>query len=171
MRLDLTSHRRPAGAVIIRRPVETVFAFYRDFRNLPRFLGDVVHVELTGDRTSCWAVRTPFGFDVHWPVFVTEIRTNAFIAYEMQSLLAPVRWYVDFSPADGGVATTVRERMTIPGGKVAEIVFGALGKPPAREGARQPRPPEEIVGNGPGHNDGLCRRPPPMGDAGRHGAA
>jgi uncharacterized protein YndB with AHSA1/START domain len=33
------------ATVTIRRPVEEVFAFYRDFRNLPRFLGDVVAVE------------------------------------------------------------------------------------------------------------------------------
>lgn len=122
------------GVVVIRRPVDIVFDFYCDFRNLPQFLGDVVHVELTGDDASRWTIRTPFGFDVHWPVFVTEIRTNALIAYEMPSLLAPVRWSVAFTPAEEGKATMVRERMTVPGGKVAEIVLGVLGKPPpARE--------------------------------------
>jgi uncharacterized membrane protein len=121
------------GAVIIRRPVETVFGFYRDFRNLPRFRGDVVHVELTGYRASRRTIRTPFGFDVNWPVLVTEIQPNAFIAYEMQSLPAPLRWHVAFALADEGAVTIVRERMAIPGGKVVEIVFRALGKPPVRE--------------------------------------
>ena len=45
------------ATVTIRRPVEEVFAFYRDFRNLPRFLGDVMAVEQTGPATSRWTVR------------------------------------------------------------------------------------------------------------------
>lgn len=133
MDADRVASQTIEGAVIIRRPVETVFRFYRDFRNLPRFLGDIIHVELTGERSFWWTVRTAFGFDVHWPVCVTEIRTNAFIAYEMQSLLAPVQWSVAFDPADEGAATIVRKQMAFPSGKVAEIVFGVLGKPPACE--------------------------------------
>jgi putative redox protein len=130
MDFDQIASHTVEGAVIIWRPVETVFDFYRDFRNLPRFLGDVIHVELTGDDASCWTIRTPFGFNVHWPVLVTEVRTNSLITYEMQSLLAPVRWHVAFTPADGGAATVVRECMTIPAGKFAEIVFSVLRKPP-----------------------------------------
>ena len=49
------------AAVTIRRPVEEVFAFYRDFRNLPRFLGDVMAVEQTGPATSRWTVRGRWG--------------------------------------------------------------------------------------------------------------
>ncbi len=118
------------GAVLIQRPVEAVFEFYRDFRNLPRFLDDVVHVDLTGDGAFCWTIRTPFGFDVHWPVLITEVRTNAVIAYEMQCLLAPVRWQVAFACTDEA-ATMVHQRIEMPAGEFADIVFGALGKPPA----------------------------------------
>jgi uncharacterized membrane protein len=33
------------SSVVIRRPVEQVFNFYRDFENLPSFLGDVMKIE------------------------------------------------------------------------------------------------------------------------------
>ena len=36
------------ASVVIRRPVREVFGFYRDFTNLPRFLGDVMEVEQLG---------------------------------------------------------------------------------------------------------------------------
>jgi hypothetical protein len=40
------------ATVTIQRPVSEVFAFYRDFRNLPKFWGDVMEVEPTGPATS-----------------------------------------------------------------------------------------------------------------------
>ena len=33
------------ASVVVPKPREEVFGFYRDFRNLPRFRGDVVAVE------------------------------------------------------------------------------------------------------------------------------
>jgi uncharacterized membrane protein len=49
-------NRATEARVIIRRPVAAVFAFYRDFANLPRFLGDVMAVTPTGPATYRWTV-------------------------------------------------------------------------------------------------------------------
>lgn len=38
--------------VNIHSPAEEVFEFYRDFRNLPAFLGDVMAIEQVGPATS-----------------------------------------------------------------------------------------------------------------------
>jgi uncharacterized membrane protein len=46
------------ASVTIRRPVEDVFRFYRDFRNLPRFLGDVMAIEEIGPESSRWETGT-----------------------------------------------------------------------------------------------------------------
>jgi uncharacterized membrane protein len=40
------------SSVLIQRPVEQVFRFYRDFENLPRFLGDVMAIEPIDSVTS-----------------------------------------------------------------------------------------------------------------------
>ena len=40
------------ATVTIQRPLNEVFGFYRDFKNLPSFLGDVMAIEPTGPATS-----------------------------------------------------------------------------------------------------------------------
>ena len=80
-----------AESIVIERSVEDVFAYYRDFRNLPAFLGDVMRVEVTGERTSRWTIRSPWGVDLQWTVVITEIRPNAFIAYQTESAASPAR--------------------------------------------------------------------------------
>jgi uncharacterized membrane protein len=124
---------RIEDSIAIERSVEDVFTFYSDFRNLPLFLGDVVLVELTGDRTSRWIIKAPLGFELHWTVVVNEIRSNALIAYAIESVAVPTRWVISFSPAPRPGATLVREVMSMPGGLMARLALAAIGKPPARE--------------------------------------
>jgi uncharacterized membrane protein len=70
------------ASVTIRRPVEEVFKFYRDFTNLPRFLGDVIATEQIGPATSQWTIQGPLGIRANWTIRVTEERTNELIRYE-----------------------------------------------------------------------------------------
>jgi len=120
-------------SIVIERPVEDVFAFYQDFRNLPDFLGDVVRVQATGDRTSRWTIKAPLGLELHWTVVVTDMLPNAFIAYQTESAAAPARWEVSFSPGTHPGTTLVREVMSMPGGLIARAALAAVGKPPAKE--------------------------------------
>jgi uncharacterized membrane protein len=120
-------------SIVIEQPVEDVFAFYQDFRNLPAFLGDVVQVELTGDRTSRWTIKAPLGLELHWTVTVTDIRPNAFITYRTEPAAASTLWEISFSPGTAPRTTVVREVMTMPGGRIAEAALAAVGKPPAKE--------------------------------------
>jgi uncharacterized membrane protein len=128
-----SSSNRIEDSIVIERPIEEVFAFYRDFRNLPEFLGDVVRVETIGERTSRWTIRAPLGVELHWTVVVTDMRPNAFIAYRTESLAAPARWQVSFSPGAAPGTTVVRETMSMPGGWIAQAALAAVGKPPALE--------------------------------------
>jgi uncharacterized membrane protein len=129
----MLGHQRPSAriveTIVIERPVEDVF----DFPNLPDFLGDVVRVEATGDRTSRWTIQAPLGLDLHWTVIVTDMRPNAFIAYQTDSIAAPTRWEVSFSPSSRPATTLVREVMSMPGGLIAKVALAAVGKPPAKE--------------------------------------
>ena len=131
------SQAHPLGiveeSIVIRRPVDRVFAFYEDFRNLPSFLGDVIRIELTGPRTSRWTIKAPLGLEVQWSVLVTDLRPNAFIAYQTGSVTAAARWEINFSPGPDADTTVVREVMTVPGGVLTEAALAAIGKPPAKE--------------------------------------
>jgi uncharacterized membrane protein len=73
--------------VTISRPVEDVFAFYRDFTNLPKFLGDVMAIEPTGPGTTRWTIQGPLGIKAHWTMRVTEERANELIRYHLKQLL------------------------------------------------------------------------------------
>jgi len=120
--------------VTIRRPVETVYNFYRDFRNLPRFLGDVMDVELTGPDTSRWTIQGPLGIRAHWTVRVTEERPNELIRYEtVGSPGLKTTWDIHFSPGSTEGETEVREEMTMPLGRAGRAALAAIGKFPAKE--------------------------------------
>ena len=47
------------ASVTIQRSVEDVFRFYRDFENLPTFLGDVMAIEQIGPATLDGQYKVP----------------------------------------------------------------------------------------------------------------
>ena len=120
--------------VTIERAVSEVFSFYRDFTNLPRFLGDVMAVEPTGPMTSQWTIEGPFGMQAHWTIEVTEERMNELICYETAGLHGlRTYWEIYFTPGLSGGETEVREVMKVPLGKLGEAALALIGKFPAAE--------------------------------------
>jgi uncharacterized membrane protein len=123
-----------AGEVVIRRPVHEIYRFYRDFTNLPRFLGDVVAVERLTDTTYRWLVAGPLGTRLPMTVTITEERVDRLIRYRTSGPLPlHARWQLSFAPdADAGV-TRVREHLVIPLGAAGRAVLALMGKYPDRE--------------------------------------
>lgn len=122
------------AVVAIRRPVDEVFRFYRDFRNLPRFLGDVMNVEQTGEARYRWTVQGPLGLTVRWTARVTGERPNEFIGYEAVPFPGlKTTWEIYLSPASQTGATDVREVMKTPFGRLGRASLALMGKPPAAE--------------------------------------
>ena len=122
------------ASVTIQRPVREVFTFYRDFKNLPSFLGDVMAIEQTGRATSRWTIQGPLGIRVSSTIRVTEERTNAVIRYETVTLPA-LRTYWEIHFARGSMAgeTEVREVMKAPLGRLGRAALVLIGKFPAEE--------------------------------------
>ena len=136
MQTDLTSsgNNQIEATVTIQRPVSEVFAFYRDFKNLPSFLGDVMEIEPIGPGTSRWTIEGPFGVRVHWTTEVTEERTNDLIRYETATSSATkTYWEIHFSPGADQGETQVREVMKAPGGRLVMDALALIGKFPAQE--------------------------------------
>jgi len=119
---------------VIQRPIEEVFEFYRDFTNLPRFLGDVMAVEQIDTATSHWTIQGPLGVHVSWTVRVTEERANELICYETVGPSAlKTRWEVYFSRTANAGETRVRETMHTPFGGGGRAALALIGKPPSDE--------------------------------------
>src|SRR5215469_12026672 len=119
------------GRVTIKRPVEKVFEFYRNFNNLPSFLGDVMAIDKTGSATSRWTIQGPLGIQVHWTVRVTEERPNELIRYETVSSPAlKTVWEIYFSRGSTADETNVREVMRMPLGRVGRAALALMGRFP-----------------------------------------
>ncbi len=122
------------ASVTIRRPIEEIFDFYRDFRNLPSFLGDVIAVEPIGPATSRWTVQGPLGIRARQTVRVTEELTNSLIRY--QTVAPPglrTYWEIHFAPGPQAGEVKVREVMDAPLGRLGRAALALIGKFPAEE--------------------------------------
>lgn len=135
--------------VTIRCPVKEVFRFYRDFKNLPSFLGDVMAIEQTGPATSRWTIQGPLGVRANWTIRVTEERTNELIRYE--TVTAPglrTYWEIHFAPGAEASETEVREVMKAPLGRLGRAALALIGKPPADEVSANLRRLKEVMESG-----------------------
>jgi uncharacterized membrane protein len=122
------------GRVTIHRPLEEVFRFYRDFRNLPRFLGDVMDVGQTGPTTSRWTIQGPLRIRAHWTIRLTEERPNELIRYEtVTSSGMGTHWEIHFDPGAEAGVTEVHEVMKTPLGRLGRAALAVIGKFPERE--------------------------------------
>ncbi len=61
-----------ARAVTINRPADELYAYFRDFSNLPTFMENVVRIDVLDDRRSHWVVKAPAGQTVEWDAELTE---------------------------------------------------------------------------------------------------
>jgi uncharacterized membrane protein len=133
-RTPSVDHNTITASVVIRRPVEQVFNFYRDFENLPSFLGDVMKIEQIDGATSRWTIQGPFGIQAHWTVRVTEERPNELIRYDLVgSPRLKTEWEIHFAPGPAKGETEVREVMKAPLGRLGRAALALIGKFPAEE--------------------------------------
>src|SRR5262249_9128043 len=136
------------ASVTIKCPVEKVFGFYRDFKNLPGFLGDVFAIEQTGPETSRWTIQGPLGIRAHWTIRVTEERANELIRYETVSTPGlRTCWEIHFAaPREG--ETEVREVMKAPLGRLGRAALALIGKFPPEEAVSNLRRLKQILETG-----------------------
>jgi uncharacterized membrane protein len=135
--------------VTIRCAVEDVFKFYRDFTNLPRFLGDVMAIEHIGPTMSRWTIQGPLGIRGNLTIKVTEERTNELIRYETVTFPGlRTYWEIHFCPGSQARETEVRERMKTPLGRLGRAALGLMGKVPAEEVSSNLRRLKEIMETG-----------------------
>ena len=70
------------AAVTVNAPLAEVYAFWEDFRNLPRFMGDFASVEVSGGRRSRWSLTAPAGITLDWDVEIADATPNERITWQ-----------------------------------------------------------------------------------------
>src|SRR5512135_2021153 len=70
-------------AVTINRPPAELYAFWRDFTNLPRFMSHLQSVRVIDDRHSHWETRAPLDKDktVGWDAEIVDDQPDRLIAW------------------------------------------------------------------------------------------
>lgn len=99
---------RVQRSITINRLPEDVYAFWRDFQNLPRFMRHLESVQMTEDGRSHWKAEAPAGMSVEWDAEMTEDRPNELIAWRsLEGAEVENSGRVQFARAPGGRGTEV----------------------------------------------------------------
>jgi uncharacterized membrane protein len=133
--LDRGEGAKLEQSVIISRPREELYRFWRNFENLPRFMDNLESVRILDDRRSHWVAKGPLGTRVEWDAEIHNEIPGQLIAWRsLPGADVDQAGSVHFSTVSGGL-TEVRVvmRYAAPGGKLGEVTAHLLGDDPERQ--------------------------------------
>jgi uncharacterized membrane protein len=125
-------------SVTIARPAQEVYAFFRDFSNLPRFMENIERIEVQDDRRSHWVVKAPAGGTVEWDAVVTEDQPGTLLAWQTEEgAEVPNGGRVEFK--DVGERGTVVSATIVydpPGGTIGKLIAKMFQREPGIQARR-----------------------------------
>ncbi|MFO7276717.1 MAG: SRPBCC family protein [Pseudomonadota bacterium] len=134
--------RRAAGSehavdiersIVVNRPPEECYRFWRDLENLPRFMRHLESVQILDERRSHWVARAPGGRTVEWDSILTVDRPGQLLAWRsVEGADVANAGSVRFEPGTGGRGTLIRVRMQYdpPGGVLGAMAARLFGEEP-----------------------------------------
>lgn len=123
---------RVEESVTINASPERIYAFWRNFANLPRFMNNLEEVEVRDSTRSRWVAKGPAGTSVEWEAEVINEIPNELIGWRsLEGSQVDNAGSVHFTPAPGGTEVRVILRYDPPAGKVGANVSRILGEDPA----------------------------------------
>lgn len=123
-------------AITINRRAEDLYAFWRNFENLPRFMRHLESVRSAGGRRSHWVAKAPAGMTVEWDAELVDDRPNELIAWRsLRNADVDNSGSVRFRPAPGGQGTEVlvELRYDPPGGSAGDALAMLFGEAPEQQ--------------------------------------
>ena len=127
---------RMARSVVINRPPETLYQFWHDFENFPRFMYHLKSVRATGARTSHWVANGPAGTNIEWDAEITADTPNELIAWRsLDDADVPNSGIVEFRRRPGNRGTIVRVEVEYkpPAGKLGATVAKLFNESPEQQ--------------------------------------
>jgi uncharacterized membrane protein len=125
-------------AFLINKPASELYAFWRDFSNLPSIMPHLESVTVQNDSRSHWITRAPrlAGGRVEWDAEITRDEPNAAIAWRsLPGSDVPNMGSVEFSdaPADRGTLMRVVIDYRAPAGQLGRLYARVVGEGPERQ--------------------------------------
>ena len=137
--------------VTINRPRQELYAFWRDFRNLPRFMENVREVTVSDGQRSHWVIEAPAGRTVEWDSVLTEDVEGEVIAWESAEG-AEIRnsGRIEFRDNSAGRGTEVTATIAYdpPGGDLGKLIAKLFQKEPKVQARRELRRFKQLMETG-----------------------
>lgn len=137
--------------VTINRPRDELYAYWRDFSNLPTFMDNVQRIDVLADNRSHWVVKAPAGKTVEWDARLTEDVPGELLAWEAaEDADVPNSGRVEFRDAQGGRGTIVQATIAYdpPAGIVGKVVAKLFQREPAIQARRDLRRFKQLMETG-----------------------
>lgn len=116
----------------INRPAAELFAFWRNFENIPRLVEHPMNITRKSDLESHWSVSAPPGKRrVEWDAVIINEHPDELIAWRSREGADVANaGTIRFEPITGGTSTKVKVQLEYdpPGGKLAALVAKLTGK-------------------------------------------
>ena len=138
-------------AVLINRPRDELYVYWRDLKNLPTFSENVKSVELLESGRSRWIVAGPGGKDIELTSEITEDRPGERLAWTSSegSGIDHEGW-IAFRDNPFGRGTEVRLFISYdpPGGVIGKVVAKVMQREPRIQARRELRRFKQLMETG-----------------------
>ncbi|MDX2162166.1 MAG: SRPBCC family protein [bacterium] len=124
---------RAESRILIDRPVDVVYEYWRNFENLPQFMRHLEKVEVYDETRSQWTLKAPAGLTVSWDTEVINDDLDQRIGWRSaEGASVPNAGAVNFKAADDTTRTEVVVKLEYapPGGALGQLFAQLLGIDP-----------------------------------------
>lgn len=137
--------------LVVSKSPQECYAFWRDLKNLPRFIPALKSVTVHDNRSSHWVMQAPGGVTLEWDSRITADEEGERIVWHSRDG-APIKHAgaIRFKPAPGGRGCIVRLLMRYepPMGRATVGVARLLGRDPNAESRENLRRFKQLIETG-----------------------
>lgn len=137
-------------SVTINKPRAELYAYFRDFSNLPSFMENIERIDLLDRRRSHWVVKAPAGKTVEWDATVTDEVEGEYLVWTSDpgaDIANSGR--VEFRDAGArGTVVTATLIYDPPGGFVGKLIARLFQREPAIQARRDLRRFKQLMETG-----------------------
>jgi uncharacterized membrane protein len=137
--------------ITVNRPRSEVYAFWRDFRNLARFMENIERVEPGDDRRSHWVVKAPAGRSVEWDSVLVVDEPDRLLVWEsVEGADIKNNGRIEFRDGPPGRGTEVTATIVYdpPAGELGKLIAKLFQKEPKVQARRDLRRFKQLMETG-----------------------
>ena len=138
-------------AVMINRPRQELYEYWRDFRNLPTFMENVKSVDVLTETRSQWSIDGPAGAEIDLVSEITEDVPGERIAWtSSEASDVDHEGWIEFKDNAFGRGTEVRVFISYdpPAGAIGKVVAKVLQREPRVQARRELRRFKQLMETG-----------------------